>query len=226
MFGFALDGTPGERAAGADHGRRTTAARSSSGWSRTGCRGVFAIACGPTTRRRRWKSVRVLPPPQLAPLRRPAVTAGTSGLPGVYRPPGPRPARWWRLDRLRYRHSVRIRAATDRPVARAWIELATDPPRPALRRPACSPSVPHGPAGVSCHCRRPGRRSGAECRRTLDGDRPRFELIVPPIRRRALRPAIRGRNRPRRAADTRRPPTTGPVAGRHALNGRPRARTA
>lgn len=79
-----------------------------------------------------WKTVRVLPPPQLAPL-------------------DGRPSPQIHLDFPAYTDLpardladgggsvdgvtgtiVRLRAATDRPIARAWVELANDPPRAAI----------------------------------------------------------------------------------------------
>jgi hypothetical protein len=125
-----------------------------------------------------WRNVRVLPPPQLAPL-------------------DGRPSPQIRLDFPAYTDLVprdlpdgggavdcvtgtlvRVRAATDRPVARAWVELAPDQLRPAVGAGVLAVAA-SGPAEV-LGMTAAGHAVWGPVPARLDGDGQRFELTFRP----------------------------------------------
>ena len=125
-----------------------------------------------------WRTVRVVTPPQLAPLNgRPSPQVhltfpAYTDLPAMDLPDGGSSVECVTGT------LIRIRAATDRPVVNAWIELATDPPRPAvaaglLALGAVGPadSLALSAAGQAVWDRVPAR---------VDGDGGRFDVSFRP----------------------------------------------
>jgi hypothetical protein len=125
-----------------------------------------------------WRAVRVLPPPQLVPLDgRPSPLTHLDYPAYTDLPPRDLPDGGGSVECVTGT-LVRVRAATDRPVARAWVELAADPPRPALTAGllALSASTPAGAAALTAA----GQAVWGRVPAVLDGAGERFELTFCP----------------------------------------------
>jgi hypothetical protein len=131
MFGFALDGSPATEQAvavtpGDDGG--TLAVRLEPNRVPRGFRYRVRANDAETP----WRVVCVLPPPQLAPLDgrpSPQVHLGFPAYTDL--PPHDLPDGGGSVECVTGT-LVSVRAATDRPVVRAWVELVADPPRPVV----------------------------------------------------------------------------------------------
>ncbi|HEY1378937.1 MAG TPA: hypothetical protein VGF55_19200, partial [Gemmataceae bacterium] len=176
-FGFALDGTPVTEqpvAVTADDDGGSLVVRLEPNRVPRNFRYRLVANDAETT----WRTVRVLPPPQLAPLDgRPSPQVhldfpAYTDLPARDLPDGGGAVECVTGT------LVHIRAATDRPVARAWVELATDPPRPALAAGlvALGGSNPANVLGLSAA----GRAVWGRVPATLDAAGQRFELTFRP----------------------------------------------
>ncbi len=125
-----------------------------------------------------WRAVRVLPPPQLAPLDgRPSPQTHLNFPAYTDLPPRDLPDGSGAVECVTGT-LVRLRAATDRPVARAWVELAADPPRPALAAGllALGAGEPTGALALTAA----GRAAWGRIPATLGAAGRRFELTFRP----------------------------------------------
>jgi hypothetical protein len=125
-----------------------------------------------------WRAVRVLTPPQLAPLDgRPSPQVHLDFPIYTDVPPRDLPDGGGSIECIAGT-LVRLRAATDRPVARAWIELAADPPRPTVAAGllALGAAGPASAIGLSAA----GQAVWGEVPAALDAAGTRFELTFRP----------------------------------------------
>jgi hypothetical protein len=125
-----------------------------------------------------WKTVRVLTPPQLATLDgRPSPQVHLDFPAYTDLPARDLPDGGGSIECIAGT-LVRLRAATDRPVARVWIELSADPPRPTVASAllALGAAGPAGAIGLTAA----GHAVWGEVPATLDASGTRFELTFRP----------------------------------------------
>jgi hypothetical protein len=125
-----------------------------------------------------WRSVRVVTPPQLAPLDGRASPLIHLEFPKYTElPPADLPDGATAIDCVPGT-VVRIRAATDRPVDRAWVELAGDPPDTTIAAVLLPLTAGHPTAAIAATAA--GRSASAPIRATIAEGGRRFELLFRP----------------------------------------------